>query len=183
MQRTANARRHSLGFTLIELCTGLGICAALLGQAVPAMSQLHQQQRLRVANQELAFDLRLARAEATRLNESVFFRVSGRGSQACYVMYTGIKDDCDCTVKGQASCKSATAQVIKSTWFSTQQPVVIQSNVETFQFQSQQGLVTQTGSIDLSLNGSSSVRQVVAITGRARTCFVNTPLFGLLKCK
>jgi Tfp pilus assembly protein FimT len=40
MNRTANTRRSNRGFTLVELCASVGICAALLGQAVPAMGTL-----------------------------------------------------------------------------------------------------------------------------------------------
>lgn len=54
----------------------------------------------------------------------------------------------------------------------------LRSNAETLEFQHRQGLVTQTGSIDLSLDKGTGIRQVVAITGRARTCYTGTKLAG-----
>jgi Tfp pilus assembly protein FimT len=181
MNRTATTRRQSRGFTLVELCASVGICAALLGQAVPAMGSLRQQQQLRVSAETLASDLRLARSEAARLSDSVYFRISGKGANACYVMYIGAKNDCDCA-GGKPICKNQSSAVIKAEWLPATQPVRLSSNAETLQFQHRQGLVTQTGSIDLSVNGGSTIRQVVAITGRARSCYVGTKLSGMPKC-
>ncbi|KQV87655.1 GspH/FimT family pseudopilin [Pelomonas sp. Root1237] len=182
MNRTANTRRSNRGFTLVELCASVGICAALLGQAVPAMGTMRQQQQLRVSADTLASDLRLARSEAARLGDSVFFRISGKGANACYVMYIGAKDDCDCA-GGKAACKKPSSQVIKAEWLPTTQPVRLSSNAETLQFQYLQGLVTQAGSIDLSLSGGQSIRQVVALTGRVRSCYVGTnKVSGMPKC-
>lgn len=181
MNRTANTRRNSRGFTLIELCASVGICAALIGQAVPAMGQLRQEQKLRVSAETLASDLRLARSEAARLSDSVYFRVSGRGANACYVMYVGARNDCDCA-GGRAVCQSSSSQVIKAEWLPTNQPVRISANAETLEFQHRQGLVTQTGSFDLSLNGGATIRQVVAITGRVRSCYVGTKVSGMPRC-
>ncbi|WP_457442353.1 GspH/FimT family pseudopilin [Roseateles sp. P5_E4] len=182
MNRTANTRRSNRGFTLVELCASVGICAALLGQAVPAMGTMRQQQQLRVSADTLASDLRLARSEAARLSDSVYFRVSGKGANACYVMYIGTRNDCDCT-GGKPVCKSQSSQVIKAEWLPTSQPVRLSSNAETLEFQHRQGLVTQTGSIDLALNGGQTIRQVVAITGRVRSCYVGAAkVSGMPKC-
>ncbi|HEY8878017.1 MAG TPA: GspH/FimT family pseudopilin [Roseateles sp.] len=181
MNRTTNSRRNSRGFTLIELCTSVGICAALLGQAVPAMDRLRQEQKLRVSAQTLASDLRFARSEAARTGESVYFRVGGRGAKACYVIYAGARNDCDCS-GGQAVCQSPASQVIKTEWLPATQPVRLSSNVETLEFQHRQGLVIQTGSIDLSLSNGTTMRQVVAITGRVRSCYAGNKVAGMPRC-
>jgi Tfp pilus assembly protein FimT len=182
MKHAATTARNSRGFTLVELCAAVGICGTLLAQALPAMSQLRQEQKLRASSETLMTDLRLARAESNRLDAPVYVRVSGKGAQACYVLHTGAKDDCDCA-GGQAVCKSATASVIKAEWLPASQPVRIRSNAESMQFQHRQGLVTQTGSIDLSLDSGTTIRQVIAITGRARTCYTSARLAGMPKCK
>lgn len=181
MNRTATTRRSSRGFTLVELCIGVGICAALVGQAVPAFGKFHQEQKLRASVGALATDLRLARSEAARSGESVFFRISGKGAGACYVLHTGAKDDCDCA-GGRAVCTSGDATVIKAEFLPMSQPVRISSNAETLEFQHRQGLVTQTGSIELSVDSGPAVRQVVAITGRTRTCAVGVKFGGWSKC-
>lgn len=181
MNRTATTRRSSRGFTLVELCVGVGICAALIGQAVPALGQMYQQQALRAKAEALGTDLRLARSEAARNGESVFFRVSGQGAGACYVVHTGVKDGCDCA-GGKPVCTKPGSHVLKAEYLPTSQPVRISSNAETLEFQFRQGLVTQTGSIELRLDNGPAIRQVVAITGRARACSVGVKAGGLPKC-
>lgn len=177
MNRIANTRRQSRGFTLVELCASVGICAALVGQAVPAMGSLRQQQTLRNSADTLAGDLRLARSEAARLGQSVYFRISARGGNACYLMYIGRKDDCDCA-GGQPVCLRGGSQVIKAEWLPVNSQMQLRSNAETLQFQHRQGLVTQTGSIDIGVSGGQTIRQVVAITGRVRSCYVGSQKVG-----
>lgn len=181
MNRTATTRRNSRGFTLVELCAGVGICAALLSQAVPAMSKMQQEQRLRAQAETLAGDLRFARSEAARTGESVYFRVSGKGANACYVLHTGAKDDCDCA-GGQAVCRAAGSAVIKAEWLSSSHRMTLRSNAETLAFQHRQGLVTQTGSIELSLDSGVGIRQVIAITGRVRSCASGARMAGMPRC-
>jgi Tfp pilus assembly protein FimT len=169
------------GFTLVELCVGLGIVGALAGQALPALTKMHQERALRAVADALGDDLRLARAEAARLSDSVYFRVSGKGAQACYVVYIGNRNDCDCA-GGQAACTAPGSAVIKAEWLPTQHAMRLRSNAETLQFQHRQGLVTQTGSIEVSLAGGAGIRQVIAITGRVRHCYSGVKLAGMPKC-
>lgn len=181
MNRTSTTRHNSFGFTLVELTTCLGIAAALLGQAVPSLNKLRQEQALRGAANALAGDLRLARSEAMNAGESVYFRVSSKGANACYVLHTGARNDCDCA-GGQAVCKTPGSQIIKAEWVPTSQPIRLRSNAETLVFQYRQGLVTQTGSIELSLDKGPGIRQVVAITGRVRNCATGAKLAGIPSC-
>ena len=181
MNRTASIRRNARGFTLVELCAGIGICAALLGQAVPAMSKMQQEQKLRAQSELLASDLRLARSEAVRMMDSVYFRVSGKGAQACYVLYTGVRNDCDCA-GGRAVCRTTESAVIKAEWLPSRQAMKLSSNAETLEFQHRQGLVTQTGSIELNLGNGTGIRQVIAITGRVRHCYTGTKMGDMKKC-
>ncbi|MDR7332530.1 GspH/FimT family pseudopilin [Roseateles asaccharophilus] len=182
MKRTATtARRHSLGFTLVELCVGMGVCAAVVGQAVPAFSRMHHEQALRANAEALGSDLRLARSEAVRTADPVFFRISAKGGNNCYIIHTGAKDACDCA-GGLPVCKTADSSVVKAVWLPQGLPMTLRSNAETLQFQHRQGLVTQTGSIELALKGGAAVRQVVAITGRVRSCAVGAKMAGLSRC-
>lgn len=174
-------RVSSRGFTLVEMCVVVGICATVASQAVPALGDFRQRQLLRATAEALSSDLRLARSEAARLSDTVFFRISGKGAQACYVLYTGVRNDCDCA-NGQAVCRSTDSAVIKSQWLPSTQPVRVSSTAETLQFQHRQGLVTQTGSIELSLASGTAIRQVVAITGRVRSCSPEGAIGGMPKC-
>lgn len=174
-------RSAARGFTLVELCVVAGIGAALITQAVPALKQLREMQTLKVHSQALSSDLRFARAEARRLNAPVFFRVSGRGANACYLLHTGARNDCDCS-GGQAVCRVPGSAVIKAEWLPPNSKLAVKSNAETMEFQHREGLVTQTGSIELQLRPDVGVRHVVAITGRARTCYTGSKISGMSKC-
>jgi hypothetical protein len=79
-------------------------------------------------------------------------------------------------------CKAAAGSVIKAEWLPANQPVTLRSNAETLEFQHRQGLVTQTGSIELSLSSGVGIRQVIAITGRVRSCASGGKLAGLPNC-
>lgn len=182
MNRTASQRRNARGFTLVELCVSLGICAALLSQAMPAMNRMKQEQRLRGVAASLATDLHFARSEAVRTNDAVFFRISGKGAQACYVLHTGAKEDCDCA-GGTPVCRTPDAQVLRAEWLPAGQSLRLSSNVETMQFEHLRGLVTPTGHVELSLDDGRTIRQVVAITGRVRSCSAGTiKMAGLPQC-
>ena len=185
MNRTATvlrtARSSSLGFTLVELCVSVSIGATLLSQAVPSLSRMRQEHALRATSEALASDLRFARSEAVRMGEPVYFRISGKGAQACYVLHTGARNDCDCA-GGKAVCKAPGSNVVKAEWLPAGKPMSLSSNAETLAFQHRQGLVTQTGSIELSLKGGAGIRQVIAITGRVRSCSTGVKLSGMTKC-
>jgi Tfp pilus assembly protein FimT len=177
---TATARHRNLGFTMVELCVGLGICATLLGQAVPSLTKLRQERALRATSEALASDLRYARSEAVRMGDSVYFRISNKGANACYVLHTGARNACDCA-GGKAVCKAG-AQVIKAEWVPAKRAMTLSSNAETLEFQHRQGLVTQTGSIELKLDKGAGIRQVIAITGRVRSCATGAKLAGMSNC-
>jgi len=181
MNRTATSRRHSLGFTLVELCVSVSIGAALLSQVIPSLGKMRQERTLRATSEALASDLRFARSEAARLGESVHFRISRKGAESCYVLHTGAANDCDCAV-GQTVCKVQSSNIIKAEWLPAGKQVRLRSNAETLQFQHRQGLVTQTGSIELNLDSGASIRHVVAITGRVRNCSTGVKLSGMNKC-
>ncbi len=177
----STGRRSQRGFTLVELFTCLGIATALLSQALPSLSKLRQERALRTTAEALTSDLRFARSEAARMGEAVQFRISRKGAESCYVLHTGARNDCDCA-GGQAICKAPGSNIIKAEWLPTHLPMRLSSNAENLQFQHRQGLVTQTGSIELKLDNGPGIRQVVALTGRVRTCSTGTKLPGMNLC-
>jgi Tfp pilus assembly protein FimT len=182
MRDPASARCRSRGASLIETSVVLGVLAVLLSQGLPALQDLRRAQLLRSLAGQLASDLRLARAEAARLGEPVYFRISGRGSAACYVLHLGVRQGCDCA-GGQAVCTDKRSAVIRAEWLPADSPVRLSSNAETLQFQFLQALVTQTGSIELRLaDGTVAIRHVVALTGRVRSCYVGRAVVKLPHC-
>lgn len=176
------SRSASGGFTLVELCVGAGIAAALLSQALPSLKQMRETQLLRAEAEQLAGDLRFARSEAARLHSDVALRISGKGRNACYVLHTGANGDCDCA-GGQPVCRAPGAEIIKSHALPAGASIALASNVETMRYQYRQGLVTPAASVNLSLPNGTTIRQIVAATGRTRTCHVGTPISGMPVCR
>jgi Tfp pilus assembly protein FimT len=161
--------RYGRGITLVETCVCLALVALLAGQAIPALQRFREQAQLRAAADALADDLRLARSEAVQLNRPVFFRISGKGAAACYLLHTGTHNGCDCA-GGRAQCLAGGGSVLKATWLPATQPVKLASNVESMAFLPTRGSVSPAGSIEVRLNEQDAIRQKVAFTGRVQSC-------------
>lgn len=160
------------GVSLIELCVCLAVIAILVSQVIPAMEQLKQGQRLDLIAQTLMTDLQQARSEAVQRAETVHLRFSRHAQGSCYLMHIGDSGQCTCGDEGQATC-AATAQLIKHEWVAASKRVVLSSNVNNMSFQARQGTVTSTGSIDVSDSAGPTIRHIVSIAGRVRTCSPN----------
>lgn len=180
MQRSPPGRL-ARGASLVESCLVLGIGAVLVGLALPSLQHLRERQLLHATAEALGADLRLARAEAIRLNAPIQFRISGKGSASCYLLHVGPRQGCECQ-NGATRCTLAGASLLKVTWLASPQRLRLSSNVDNMEFQPAQGTVTPTGSIDLRLGDQAGIRQKVAITGRVQSCYITTQVAGLRPC-
>ncbi|MFN2308482.1 MAG: GspH/FimT family pseudopilin [Gammaproteobacteria bacterium] len=93
--------RADSGYTLVELLVTLAVLAILTTVALPAFTDLIDNQRLRAAAQQIATDLRYARGESIKRHTSTPIGVSfSPGDQWCY----GISQQlpCDCRVQDPA---------------------------------------------------------------------------------
>lgn len=177
--RARNKRRA--GISLIELCVCLAVMAILVSQAVPAMEQLKQGQRLDLIAQTLMTDLQQARSEAVQRADTVHLRFSRHARGSCYLMHTGEPGQCNCDDSGLATC-AATARLIKREWVASSQRIALRSNVNNMSFQARQGTVSSAGSIDISDSSGLTIRHIVSIAGRARTCSPNGGVTRLPVC-
>lgn len=186
----APARGGQRGFNLIELCACLAVGSIVMSQAVPAMHQLQQRQRLQAVAQTVMTDLQLARAEAVQHAESIELRFSEHPHGSCYVMYSSGPDnndrdghdECRCDDSGAAYCDAVELAVLKTQWLPSELQIGLHANVRTLSFHARQGTVTSTGSIDLSLADGTAIRHVVSIAGRVRSCAVGPSIGGLPRC-
>lgn len=177
-------RHANRGFSLVEVCCGMAISSVLLSQAVPGMQQIKQRRALEGVAQTLYIDLQQARSEAVERAAAVQLRFSQHTGGSCYVIHTGASGECRCEPKdggAQAVCGDA-AQALKVEWLPANRKLTLRSNVAAMNFQARQGLVTSTGSIDVLADNGESIRHVVSIAGRVRTCSPAGALRQFPKC-
>lgn len=160
---------HLRGLSLIEVSVVCLILAVLLSQAIPSMQRLRLGQHVRGTAQTLMTDLQQARSAAVSQGKAVHMRFNASNGGSCYIVYSGPSDGCHCDNAGQARCAD-TATLAKVEWLPAKHATTIRANVEKLSFQARQGAVTSTGSIDIAAPGGPSIRHIVAITGRVRSC-------------
>lgn len=178
-----NTQRKSTqtGITLVELCMVLAIAAILFAAAAPSMSKFKRHQHLKTQAQTLVTDIQEARSAALRSGDSVLLRFSQHPQGTCYIVHTGAKGDCVCSDAGKAICIGK-GQALKTTWIPAQGNTTVKANVQNMNFDGRQGLVTPAGSIDVVDSNGETIRQVVSITGRIRSCTTTTGFNALPKC-
>lgn len=181
MFKRTQAVRSQSGFTLIESCVALSTCAALLGQALPAFHQLRTQQALKAEALSVGEDLRWSHAQALIRGESVFLSFGSTQATQCYVVHTGAPGQCTCTADGASQCEdSAVALRVHRSPIAS--GIAYRSNAKTLNLQPRQGLVSSTATIEIRNSQGKAVRQIVAITGRVRSCSVGATMGGLPTC-
>lgn len=111
---------------------------------------------MRASAETLASDLRFARGEAAARAIRSTSASAARVLTPATPLYTGVRNDCDCA-SGQAVCKSTDSAIIKTEWLPTSQPMRLRSNAEMPEFH-RRGRVTQTGSIEVSLDNGAGIR-------------------------
>lgn len=170
-----SSKRHNRGLSLIELLTGLCISAVLLSQAVPALERMKQRQRLNLHAQTLMMDLKHARHEALLGSENVNLLFEQQSQGACYIVYTGPSKQCHCDASGTPVCTGG-AKAIKSQWLPSQHKIGLKTKSSHLSFSAKQGAVTPTASIDLSTQDGDSIRQIISVAGRVRSCSPNASM-------
>ena len=173
--------RSERGLTLIELALTLCIIAILVGAGVPSFTQARDRRHLEGAAAQLVTDIRLARSLAVSQRASVRLAVQHGGGGSCYVLHTGSAGDCTCTGAGVSRC-GAGAQALRTAGFDGAGPVQLSSNTGSMLFDPDRGTVTPTGTISLQLASGQTLRQIVNIMGRVRTCSPAAAMPGYPKC-
>jgi Tfp pilus assembly protein FimT len=178
---SASPSSNSRGHSLIELCVCALIPAILIAMAIPALTQFKQRQRLELVAQTVMANLQEARSEAVSRADAVQLRFSRHPSGSCYILHTGASGQCRCEDTGQAVC-AATERVLKLEWIPATQNIAVRANVGNMSFQARQGAVTSTGSIDISSSNGETIRHIVSIAGRVRSCTPSADLHRFPRC-
>lgn len=163
------ARKLQQGVSLVEMAVVTAIAAVLVGVAAPSFGPAIERRAIEGAAAQLQTDLQYARSLAVARNESVRVRFERSGSDSCYVVHTGGPDDCKCEGSGPAVC-TGQGMEIRTVRFLPGQRLAVQSNVRTMLFDADKGTATPAGSISVSGASGATIKQVVNIMGRVRSC-------------
>ena len=182
MQQPVNrTHRSARGFTMIECAVSLAMVALTVGAGIPSIQQASERRQLEGAAAQLATDIRQARSAAVALTAPVRLSFHQSSSGSCYLLHTGRASDCQCGPNGQAVCTNG-AQVIRPVAFPASSRLLIASNSTSMLFDPHRGTVTPTASINLQLRQGPTIRQVVNIMGRVRSCTPSADLPGYAAC-
>jgi type IV fimbrial biogenesis protein FimT len=179
----ASAKPRPLqGFSMVEVMIVLSIAAILMGLAVPAFQGLQELRRLEGHAAELATDIQHIRSEAVAKNRQMHLRFGSDAAGTCYLLHSGNTGGCTCTSAGSAQCTDPMNAPIKSVGLASTQGVRLQANVSTMLFDPVRGTTTPAGSINLIADSGKTIRHVVNIMGRTRTCSPQGSMSGYATC-
>lgn len=171
------------GFTLIESLITVAVTAVVITTALPSFSRWMDQQRLNGAAQQLLADLQLVRTEAVARQQGLRLSVLPTPSGSCYVLHTGSADACTCVMasSGPAECRSGTSEVKTVRWTSPER-VSLRASAPSMLFDPVDGTSTPTGTLEITSALGQTLRHVVNVMGRTRTCSPGGSLLGYPAC-
>jgi type IV fimbrial biogenesis protein FimT len=173
--------RHQRGITLIEACAVLCIVSIALGNAVPAFGDMLERRQLEGRAAELATDLQGMRADAVARNRTLRIGFQQDASGSCYVVHTGSAGACTCTGEGAAQCADG-AELVKSVSLPRGSRIRLESNVESMLYDPMHGTTTLGSTLRLIDSEGRSIRHVVNIMGRVRSCSPGAEIPGYRAC-
>jgi type IV fimbrial biogenesis protein FimT len=171
------------GLTLIESLATLAVTAVITTAALPCFSRWIDQQRLNSAAQQLLADLQLVRTEAVARQQGLRFTVLPLPSGSCYVLHTGSAGACDCTTSssGPAECRSG-AREVKTVRWSSPERLSLSASASSLLFDPVDGTSTPTATLEVSNHRGQTLRHVVNVMGRTRTCSPGSSWLGYPVC-
>jgi type IV fimbrial biogenesis protein FimT len=170
------------GVTLYELAVALAVAATAATIAVNGTESMVQRAALRSTAAEVATDLQHVRSMSVARNQTLriaFGTFETDGS--CYVLYSGAMGACQCTAAGQAICP-ASGEVLRAVFLPPAGRVRIRANVSTMSYDPRVGTVSPAGRIDVIGRDGRSLRHVVSLMGRVRTCSPGGSVNGVPVC-
>lgn len=173
--------RHLRGITLIECCAVLTILGLVAGSAVPAFRAVMERRELEGRAVELATDLQWLRSEVVARNRTLRLSFKRGLEGTCYVVHTGASGDCECLLEGPAVC-SAGSESMKSVFLPAARPIRLESNVGSMVYDPLHGTTTVGATLRLVDTRGRSIRHVVNILGRVRSCSPSGEVPGYKPC-
>jgi type IV fimbrial biogenesis protein FimT len=162
------APRRTRGVTLVETLCALSILATSVGLGLPSLRAWQERQALLSAAAELETDIHYARSQAVAQNGAIHLSVRTSEGGACYVMYAGEPDDCDCSSANGTVC-TGQATMLRYSAYPEHGVVKLVNRNTTLTFDPRLGTVTPTATFKLQAP-AVAVHQIVSIMGRTRSC-------------
>lgn len=179
MQSSTNTSSRQRGASLIETLMVAAIITITAGAVVPDFSSMLQRQRLQSAAAQLQTELQYARSLAVAERQAVRFSFRADASQSCYAIHTGSAGACQCS--GQAATCTGGAVAFRTAGFENASGLRATSNSSSFLFDPVRGTVTPTATVAMVNSQGDTIRLVVNIMGRVRSC-TTTGLPGYKAC-
>lgn len=170
------------GMTLIEVMVVIGVLGTLASLAIPSYQGLQERYRLEGYAMALATDIHYVRSESVAQNRGLRMSFGTDTGGTCYLIHSGSATNCTCSSDGTAHCSDTTDTIQKSVGLVTTQGVRLQANVASMLFDPSRGTSTPAGSINIIGQSGNSIRQVVNIMGRTRTCSPQGTVIGYKVC-
>lgn len=169
------------GVSLVEALVTLAVLALLAATAAPQWNRWIEHRRAAGVSSELVTDLQYARTTAVLLNTNLRLSFQQTPGGSCYLVHTGSAGGCTCGSGGQASC-SGSNEALKTVFRPASEGLDITSNATSMSFNAERGTVTPTGTIRVSAPSGFTIRHVVNLMGRVRTCTEGSAQLGYPAC-
>ena len=171
------------GFTLIESLIAIATAGVIATVALPEFARWVDQQRLNDAAQQLLADLQLVRTEAVARQQGLRLSVLPLPTGSCYVLHTGAAGACTCADgdSGPAVCRGDASEVKTVRWSSDLQ-IRLTATAPSVLFDPVDGTSTPTTTFEVTNRLGQSLRHVVNVMGRTRTCSPSGRLLGYPTC-
>ena len=173
--------RARRGVSTLEILTTLTLLGLAATAAVSGFGTYLQESEAKGLAGEVASDLQFIRTEAVSRNEAVrltFSALPGGGS--CYILHTGPQDACTCGAAGPAVCSGRPS--IKTVRIASPGRVQLAANVPSILYDPRHGTASPAGTVFITTSDGRSVRHVVSLMGRVRTCSPEGALRGYRPC-
>jgi type IV fimbrial biogenesis protein FimT len=169
------------GATLVECCLVAAIAMTAIGVGAPGFLSVTERRHLTAAAAQLETDIHFARSMATAANQSVRISFTSGSALACYVIHTGAAGACQCVQQGQAQCGNG-ATVLRTVSFTPTGPITLQSNSSSMLLDAANGTVTPTATVQVRSRSGETLKVIVNIMGRVRSCAATPGLPGYKAC-
>lgn len=157
------------------------MAVVLVTAGAPSFKSTFERKTLQGLAAELAADLQLSRGEAVAQQAGVRFAAHGGDGGSCTVAYTGSVNGCRCGDAAAPVCETG-ANVLRYRLLPSSSGITVSTNVASVRFDPRLGTATPAGALTIASASGASVRHIVNMTGRVRSCSAGGSVPGYAAC-